>query len=206
MGIEQPAQYYNNVYSSSPRYNGDFILSGYFPQWAFCISLMLEFYNSFKKEIGKVLTIIDLGCGPGQFAQLLNQIFNSRPKNPDIIYTGLDFSKIAIEIALKKQLSENFYFFEDDIFHRLSIFNQNDTKFTVVTALECFEHIKSDTEIFSYFKEGQFMIFSVPQFDDPAHVRHFKTEFDVLERYDRCFLNFKVEKILNIFICYGFLK
>lgn len=206
MGIQQPSNYYDELYSTSTRYNGDFILAGYFPQWAFCVSLLMEFYNNFKNILGNSLSLLDIGCGPGQFAQLLFQLFHFPSKKIDFTYTGVDFSKTAIEIALKNEFPYNFYFFNTDIFKQIEIFNSNNSRFSVITCFEMFEHIENDTDVFCLFNEGQFFIFSVPMFDDPAHVRFFKTHDEVLNRYNSYFSLLKVELILNIFICYGFLK
>lgn len=124
--------------------------------------------------------IIDIGCGPGQFANLL---FDKNLIN----YKGIDFNKEAIKIAkIRNDKYRNLFLVED--VHKSSLF-QSEYNFVVI--FEVLEHIDNDLSIIRNVKEGSNILFSVPNFYSPGHVRWFNSQQD---RYGREL------KIDNIFI------
>ena len=77
----------------------------------------------------------------------------------------------------------------------------NDINYDVVIALEIFEHI-DDTKAISYLKSGCDIIITVPNFDAPAHARHFKTGNEVILHY----INYINIELLKTFDKYFILK
>ncbi len=74
------------------------------------------------------------------------------------------------------------------------------------SALEVLEHIRDDLAVIDNIREGADIIFSLPTFDDPAHVRKFKKPGDIQKRY--CY-GIDIRKIVRIdkwFVCWGLVK
>ena len=66
----------------------------YAPHWKQCIALIKQF---------KPLNVLDLGCGCGAMSEVFLR------ELPDVKYTGMDYSKDAIELAKKTWKSNNFF-------------------------------------------------------------------------------------------------
>ncbi len=125
--------------------------------------------------------ILELGCGPGQFAHMLK---DRGFKN----YTGIDFSRVAINQARKRV--------PDWDFRNENIYDYKVTKeFDVVVALEVLEHIQSDLMVLKKMPQGKKFVFSVPSFNSKNHVRHFQKAEEVRSRYSCCC---KIEKLNRI--------
>ena len=87
-GISQASsQYYDNVFSNSKKYLESGESSIYIDVWTYIVTLLKE--NSYTH-------ILDLGCGPGQFAEFINKRLDN------LLYTGIDFSISALSIAKKR--------------------------------------------------------------------------------------------------------
>lgn len=54
--------------------------------------------------------------------------------------------------------------------------------------LEVLEHLDKDIEIILKIKRNTKVYFSVPNFNSEGHVRVFKNENDIVERYKDCFI------------------
>lgn len=123
-------------------------------------------YEEISKTIAGIVgdaSVLDVGCGTGELAKKL--------KN----YKGFDFSEKAIEIANDP---------------RVWVGNIYDSKnfegeFDYMVSTEVFEHI-DDLKAIENIPKGQKVIFSVPSFADPAHLRTY-TEESVRERYKGIF-------------------
>lgn len=128
------------------------------------------------REIGDQAPIFEFGCGTGQFAQLAIETGNK--------YTcGIDFSAEAIR-QCKERLPE--------VENKLAIYNLYDpslytsiTDENVVVLLEVLEHLANDFFPLENLPTGTKVIFSVPRFEDPSHVRKFLTEKEIEERYNK---------------------
>ena len=120
--------------------------------------------------------VVDLGCGGGHFAQCLDQL------NKPMAYAGFDFSEAAIYFAKKKVApSETWSYHQADL--TKLVISQTLPPGAVYVCLEVLEHIQDDLRIFSLIPEGAQVIISVPSFDEPSHVRHFKSFAHVIDRY-----------------------
>ena len=198
MGKEQQAKYYDEIYSVSKSYTGSYRVSHYLPTWALVMQL-LDKHAPFKEP-----RLLDIGCGTGQFAEFLVE-------HKEINYTGLDFSKEAINLAQERDYSK-IKGIKPPLFIHTDINEQFvwDEKFDAYTIMETLEHIENDTEIVSRIPEGAFVIITVPTFDDEGHVRFFKTKEEVLKRYGPylgCEISGNrkvVEMVRSWFIIYGY--
>jgi hypothetical protein len=63
--------------------------------------------------------------------------------------------------------------------------------------LEFLEHVENDVEIVSRVKPGTRFYGTVPNFPYVSHVRHFLTEEQIRERYQRYFSPFQVDAFLS---------
>lgn len=125
-----------------------------------------------KNDFDKTVSIVEFGCGSGQFA---NMLFDNGYTN----YMGYDFSEVAIDLAKEHNPEMRECFVCSDIqrahidfpFHALYI------------SLEVLEHVKNDFEIISKIPTGHTLVFSVPNFDSFNHVRKFGSIDDVIMRY-----------------------
>lgn len=156
--------YYDAVYSSSQKYAEHGSISVYRPVWERIIPILQ------KREVHSVL---DLGCGPGQFAEFLAE------KLPNVAYHGVDFSSVAIEQA---SMRCPHYTFEQ---RSLPITDfSNLPTFDAVLCTEVLEHVEQDCEILAALPENTFTIVTMPNFHSFGHLRVFESETAVRERYD----------------------
>jgi SAM-dependent methyltransferase len=184
MGKQQPASYYDQVYSNSQEYSKPWQNSRYVKVW----ERMVQRFN-------KELSVHDLGCGVGQTAHFMkDQGFK--------FYYGVDFSEIAIEKAAKSSENsylrkngkscrwENGYYFRcRGIIDYISSYNPESHGLSELNQFflsEVLEHIENDEAILAVLSQkftGSRISLSVPTFDDKSHVRHFKSTISVKERY-----------------------
>ena len=165
--------YYDIIYKESESYRKSGEKSIYAPVWEKVISIVKERGASY---------ILDLGCGPGQFADFIHK------KIPAINYCGVDFSESAIELAKSRGLTKYNFIkaplpLKDD-----GIYENADT----VVCLEVLEHIDNDLDVIESIPSGKFIIASVPNFDSLGHIRYFNNEKEVVERYGHLFIDLKV--------------
>ena len=118
--------------------------------------------------------IIDIGCGPGQFAEYLFDNGISK-------YQGIDFSSEAIEMA-KKRNSQHGELFAVSNAYSSDIF---DTSYNIVVLFEVLEHIEDDLKILERIRKGSNVLCSVPNFCSAGHLRWFETEMKIMQRYNR---------------------
>lgn len=182
---EKDNVYYDKVYKWGGL-NGNYHRkpeeSHYFPIWRKVIQLLDN--NSI---------IADFGCGVGQFAQLILS------NGLNYAY-GVDFSEQAIEMAKERNGLDCFYLANlyDESSFRIKDYN-------TAILLEVLEHVEHDMKILSYLPEGVRVIFSVPNFDDPAHLRIYNCE-SVKERYGDILdiseiTTFKIRGQAEIYLC-----
>jgi len=169
------AEYYDNIFSASKKYQIHGSECTYVPAWDGIQSIL-------KKR--KATRILDLGCGPGQFAEYIAET------GFDFEYVGIDFSSVAISQARRKCPQYSFYEgvlpMED-----YSPFGDPD----VLICTEVLEHIEGDLALLSSFPSGKFLILSVPNFDSFAHVRYFLNQREVIERYGHIFIESNIELV-----------
>jgi len=160
MGCEKDKEFYNRVYSTEEKYADNYKELPYYPVFLVAKGMIGEIENP---------RIIELGCGTGQFAQML---WDNGFKE----YLGIDLSERAIHNA--RMMSPQAFEVED-----IRSYVVDAEKFNTIVALEVFEHIKYDLEMLGGLPSGISIIFSLPTFDGPGHVRFFKRKEDIEVRY-----------------------
>lgn len=118
-------------------------------------------------------TIMDVGCGTGMFARLL---FKQGYKN----YLGFDFARNRVAIA--RVSVPKFQFFVGDVYDvkKLKPVYRDFDNFII---LEVLEHLTEDLKILESIPRGKTIIFSVPNYLSPSHVRAFHTVNMIENRY-----------------------
>jgi trans-aconitate methyltransferase len=169
---ERPATWYDDIYRSDPEYGRHYTQSRYYPLWSVVADRLVR--SGAKR-------ILDLGCGPGQFALLLADKGITE-------YYGLDFSAAAIEAA--RAVCPAFQFRAADI-RRQGVLES--LEYDCCLALEFLEHVENDTEILRRLRRGSRFYATVPNFADTAHVRHFTGVAAVEARYGGCFSQYRVD-------------
>lgn len=177
MGQEQPADFYDKMYVRHEKYYGDFTKHS-------CFKCGL--WPAAVEHLSDKDGVLELGCGSGQFAQYVYTKINP------LYYLGVDFSPVAIEMAIEKA-PQAMFIMRDVVEYpqELKILDYN-----TLVALEFLEHIDADLEVLQNIKaKGNKIksITSVPDFNSPGHVRHFKTEQKIHNRYGSIIENLKVE-------------
>lgn len=163
---EKNASFYNRAYKDggwNKEYFKHYANSNNYETWKKVTSWITEIPDC---------KIIEIGCGPGQLA---NMLFD----NGIIDYHGIDFSKVAINIAKTKNPNFAHCFDVEDAF-KSEIFHLD---YNVVIILEVLEHIEDDIILLKRIKGPTRVIFSVPNFDSQAHVRWFTDKDEIIERY-----------------------
>lgn len=138
---------------------------------------------SFLYLLDRSTKILEIGCGPGQFA---NMLFDYGFLN----YIGFDYSTEGIALAKKSNPNHAEQFFVADGFQTDLMLEEYD----LVICFEVLEHIQRDLELLQRIRSGTKMLLSVPNFDDPNHVRFFHSAEEVRARYQN------VMRIFNIHI------
>lgn len=172
--FEVSSTFYDYIYLESEKYSVDSRESVYVPVW----DKVCELVNDTK-----VKQVIDIGCGPAQFAEYFQ--FQS----PEKEYLGLDFSEIAIGLARKR--CPQLKFLCEDVNKHMPSASGN----VIYVLLEVLEHIKYDLQLIEQLPVGSMVIFSVPNFDSFGHVRFFSDKFQVIDRFSDWFYDFDVIEI-----------
>ena len=187
-GIEKDADHYNKVY----RNEDGKTFEQYLVDPEKCIYLKL--WKNILNCINKSERILDLGCGPGQFAQLTIRYGYQ-------YYKGVDFSSQAILLAQKRNPEIEHKFIVDD----LSQYEFPDpSEYDVVVLIEVMEHIIKDIQLLTSIPKGKHIVLSVPNYPFDGHVRIFPKIKDVHSRYDKYIKGITIPMASNrIFIVTG---
>ena len=194
---EIPAAVYDDMYKTGGaggNYFAPYQSSRYIAVWTRALKML-----SSKPHHSK---IIDIGCGPGQFA---NMLLDHGYTN----YQGLDFSTEAIKMAKRTNPRYASCFRTGDAFATELL--DPDNPYDIVIFFEILEHLENDLALVKRVRPGTMVLLSVPNFDDPNHVRLFHNEQEVQARYADLLSIKKIEAIpLNpgytIFLAKGIKK
>lgn len=176
---ERDSMFYDSMYLNSQEYKLPYKESTYFPIWKKIVEhFQYQFDNKFSTS--EEISILEVGCGNGRFAEML---YDNGIKS----YKGIDFSAVAIRDAQERFINKeesNFAFMIQDLYE----IDFKSEKYSYVVILEVLEHINNDLSLFKALPHGMHVIASVPNFHSEGHVRVFKNKMQILERYD-CVLN-----------------
>lgn len=162
--LETTSEYYDVIYKSDKDYSKHYSQSPYYPNWKEAMK--------FLRTVDHTASILEIGCGPGQFANIL---FDNDFTN----YTGLDYSAEAISIAKKNNPKLADRFFAADAFQTELLEHGYD----LVICFEVLEHILEDLELLQRIRPGARMLLSAPNFNSRTHVRYFSSTTEVWDRY-----------------------
>ncbi len=126
------------------------------------------------KSLGRDINICEIGCGSGQFA---NMLLDHGCMN----YVGIDFSEKAIELAKRANPGYVDQFICADAFSFLETHKKEDDKLFII--FEVLEHLNKDMELLDKLPVGSLVIFSVPNFKSFNHVRTFESLESIKNRY-----------------------
>lgn len=181
---EEPPEYYDSVYRC-PKSVYTFppeLIEGYFELW-----------SAAARSVDHKSTITDIGCGPGHFARVL------RAEGHVAQYQGVDFSKVAINIARSESMPKCSFVCASAL--------EPLPKSQTYTALEVLEHIDKDEEIVAAIPLGARFLFSLPNFLCKGHVRCFTDIEEVKARFDHLLSNISLIATIQlrenhkIFLC-----
>lgn len=135
------------------------------------------FYTAlmWMKKQDKEIEICEIGCGSGQFA---NMLFD----NGYLEYIGIDFSSKAIDLARKTNPQYVSKFICGDAFSCLQAREKNGN--TLFIMFEVLEHINKNVALLNMLPSGSEILFSVPNFKSFNHVRTFTSLEAIKDRYD----------------------
>lgn len=166
---ERPSVFYDSLYAATEGYHRHYSESIYYSSWTVIADRLRH---------RSTTSILDIGCGPGQFAAMLQDLGYTN-------YLGIDFSPEAIRMA--KQNCPEFEFKIEDAFSTNCF---EDHEYDALISLEFLEHIEDDLQIISRIPPECYFIGSVPNFPSKSHVRHFSRVDEVCDRYSSYFDEF----------------
>lgn len=152
---------------------------------------VLQMFNVALEWVGNIsrekpdtsLFITEIGCGSGQYANMLldNGFYN---------YVGVDFSSKAIELAQtlnprnkEKFICENVFKYLSDQDYTTPQDHSKPLKRNLFICFEVLEHIKNDKELLNLLPYNTEIIFSVPSFKSFNHIRTFESFEAIQNRY-----------------------
>jgi 2-polyprenyl-3-methyl-5-hydroxy-6-metoxy-1,4-benzoquinol methylase len=176
---EKNNYYYDDAYKVAASYKSKFTESVYLRVWEFvCIFLPDD----------KHTEILDIGCGTGQLLDMLKfKGYNN--------ISGFDFSDEAVKIANTNY--PDIHIYKDNLY-------EHEVNTDVIVCTEVLEHIEKDCEMLEQWSRlVDQVVLTVPDFNDPSHLRYFQDCDDVALRYGKYFRTFDVKKIDSWFILNG---
>jgi 2-polyprenyl-3-methyl-5-hydroxy-6-metoxy-1,4-benzoquinol methylase len=186
MGTEKNDAHYDKIYAHSEEYEKHYSESIYHPLWERCMNHIWVLMP---------IHITELGCGSGQFADMLMNS-NLSLTGACESYVGYDFSEVAIEKAKERDIRDSVFKVEDILQHGILY---GDT----VICMETLEHIERDLDIIKAIPKDAKMLITVPDFDYESHVRFFSSEEEVMDRYAVLMSESVCEKFDRWFILSG---
>jgi 2-polyprenyl-3-methyl-5-hydroxy-6-metoxy-1,4-benzoquinol methylase len=117
-----------------------------------------------------ITSVLEAGCGSGVLGSML--------LGADLEYRGFDFNAIAISQASERNGDARH--FVGDATDPASYAGY---AYDGIVCCEVLEHIEDDRGAVALWRPGALCVCSVPNFDWPDHVRYFRSEKDVIDRY-----------------------
>lgn len=186
MGEEKSPAYYDQRYDTREHYFRHYKESPYYVLWTQALQ--------FVKKVPSP-KILEIGCGAGQFAHYLyDEGFRD--------YAGFDFSPRAIEMA-KERCAQEFFRADARDFSSRSPYSR---EYNLVISLEVLEHIEDDVEVIRHLREGSGIVFSVPSFPDPAHLRTFSSPRRIRKRYYQVIRFHDIVTVGRYFAAFGMME
>lgn len=169
---EQSPSYYDELYAGSEEYLKPYWQSRYYFLWTVICD---------RLKNGGAQEVLEIGCGSGQFSELLH-------RENFATYVGMDISVEAIRQAKQKPLTP----FRFEVADALVTDLLDEQSYDSVVCTEVLEHIEKDRELIQRIKPGTRCLCTVPNFPYVSHVRHFNSSEEVQARYQSWFDDLKV--------------
>jgi len=115
--------------------------------------------------------ILEVGCSAGAFAPYLME-------KTDLHYSGFDFSSVAVSRAAERT-GQSTRFWVGDARKRETY----RVSYDVIVCMDVLEHVIADCEVIQTWRKGTNCLCTVPNFDSHDHVRVFRHEDQIHERY-----------------------
>jgi 2-polyprenyl-3-methyl-5-hydroxy-6-metoxy-1,4-benzoquinol methylase len=174
-GAEQPAEFYDERYHAADNLRVHYTESTYYPVWVLLAERI--------RRVG-ASSVLDIGCGPGQLANLLRD-------QGLAAYIGLDFSSARIRRA--RVVCPDFEFVAEDVFET-HLFDSHD--YDCILTTEFLEHVERDLDVLKRVKPGTVVFATVPNFPSTGHVRYFRSIEEVRDRYAHIFRSLRIDEHL----------
>lgn len=174
---KQVTETYDEMFKSGGSdgaYDLPYNLTPYYPMY----KRVLKYINQYKAT-----DILEVGCGSGAFAKMLS-------KKTHIKYRGFDFSEVAIEKASHLLNKPNIFTLGD-----ATLTTSYSNPYKTIVCTEVLEHLVNDLEVIDNWQTGTLCICSVPNYDSVYHTRFFKTENDVINRYNNKIEILKISRV-----------
>ncbi|MGA9868993.1 MAG: class I SAM-dependent methyltransferase [Acetobacteraceae bacterium] len=175
MTSELPAEYYDEFHGVDAHYSKNYRKSRYY-----------ALFRAILKELNDIRPslILEVGCGSGVLAQMLQE------QLPSVSYRGFDFSRTAVGRAGRRTGRQDMFFVADA---RSAAAYESD--YDAIVCTEVLEHIEDDLDVIRNWRPGTPCICSVPNFLNDEHVRCFRHESEVCERYGDLLSISKVRRV-----------
>jgi len=164
--------YYDRLYREGDRNFDRPLTSPYYPLFRKVVELM-------RKE--GLRSVLEVGCGSGVLAEMLIA--------DGVVYQGFDFSPVAVDKARTRNPEGRFNVGDatDPACYQLA--------YDGIVCCEVLEHIEGDLTAIENWKEGSICVCSVPNFNYESHVRYFRSEEEVGQRYGRLLDIRQIERV-----------
>jgi 2-polyprenyl-3-methyl-5-hydroxy-6-metoxy-1,4-benzoquinol methylase len=173
-------EYYDRIFTREDDYRAHYRDSRYYVVWTQVVALLRHVPSP---------RILEIGCGPGQFARYLyDEGFRD--------YHGFDFSPEAIRRA--REVSPQSFEVGD-----AAAEEPYRKDYNVAIVLEVLEHVSDDLTMLARLHRNTVVLFSLPDFDDEAHVRFFRSAQDIVTRYQPVVDLRRIVRIDRWFVCAG---
>jgi SAM-dependent methyltransferase len=183
MKAPMAAGYYDHIFTHVDDYRAHYRDSRYYVLWTQLIAWLRNVESP---------RILEIGCGPGQFAHYLyDEGFRD--------YHGFDFSPEAVRRA--REVAPQSFEVGDAMDPQSYRWD-----YDVAIVLEVLEHVPDDLGLLAHLRGGTLLAFSLPTFDDEAHVRFFHSANEIRARYGA---RVDLQQVLPIgpwFVCLGLVR
>ena len=171
---------YNSTYKTggaAQSYHKHYTQSFYYNSWLHAMSYLYL--------LDRKTSILEIGCGVGQFANLL---FDHGFRN----YKGFDYAEEGIFRAKENNPEHSDKFFVADAFESDLV----TAKYDLIICFEVLEHLKEDIKLLQRIRPGTRLLLSVPNFHDTYHVRYFRSKEEIYTRYQSVMKIFDIQTVI----------
>lgn len=155
-------------------------------------TISYKYTNCWDLFVDTIMTksvVIDLGCGPGNFAKYLHE------KGFIGKYIGYEFSEEAIGMASNLKLPDNFTFKLQKVTPEMMDVITKTVKVeenTCIIAIAVLQHMRDDIEILEAIPDEIPMIITLVRNAGVSHLRFFNKASDAEERYGTIFDTYRL--------------